>query len=215
MAGQASRGMIAVGVDCYYWAMLTLPADYLMSRGANRACYRHPDDAGRCIKLDLEPGVGRRPGMNQIEFENHSKLVKRLGERFYRHAPRCYGFVQTNEGKGLCFELVRDAGGGVSTRFDRYLGDTQCEADHAHTLIDRLYAFVLDADARLFDVNLHNLMVRQDADGSEQLVAIDWKGPKALREFIPASNYLPWFARRKIARRFVRLHDQAHSLAAG
>jgi len=193
--------------------MLVLSAHHLINRGANRDCYRHPDDPGRCIKLNRSDGRGTRDNTNELEYEHHAALAQRLGEAFYHHAPRGFGLVETNLGIGPCFELVRDADGAYATRLSQYIAETGCSPEHALALIDRLYDFVVSNNIALFDVNPHNLLVRRGADGQEDLVVIDWKGPKALREFIPASRFIPWFAQMKKARRFGRLREQVRQLA--
>lgn len=192
--------------------MLVLSAQHLINRGANRDCYQHPDEPDRCIKLNRSDGQGTRDNTNEIEYEHHTALTQRLGEAFYRHAPRGFGLVSTNLGTGPCFELIRDADGQCSARLRDYIIDTGCTQQHALTLIDRLYDFVVTNDIALFDVNPHNLLVRRRAQGKEDLIVIDWKGPKAIREFIPFSRFIPFFARMKRARRFDRLRSQVRQL---
>lgn len=192
--------------------MLVLTADHLINRGANRDCYRHPDDPNRCIKLNRSDGQGTHDNTNAIEYEHHTALSDRLGEAFYQHAPRGYGLVETNLGKGPCFELIRDSDGALSTRLSQYITEASCTPQHAIELIDRLYDFVMANNIGLFDVNPYNLLVRRGAEGQTDLIVIDWKGPKALREFIPASRLIPWFARMKKARRFQRLREQVKQM---
>ena len=194
--------------------MLVLSADHLINSGAHRDCYQHPDDRGRCIKLSRSDGGGTREGMNEIEYAHHTALAQRLGEVFYRFAPRCYGLVETNHGTGPCFEMIRDADGQCSTRLRDYINETCCTLEHALGLIEPLEAFVKVNQLALFDVNFNNLLVRKDADGQERLVVIDWKGPGALREFIPVSRMIPWIARMKTARRFKRLRQRVRQLVA-
>jgi len=193
--------------------MLVLSANDLINRGANRDCYRHPDDPHRCIKLNRSDGMGTRNDTNEIEYDYHCELAERLGEAFYRHAPRSFGLVETNLGTGLCFELIRDADGESSPRLITYIMETGCKLEDAIGLIDRLYDFVVANRVGLFDVNVHNLLVRRGADGREELVVIDWKGPKALREFIPLSRWIPWFGHFKRFRRFRRLRRYARLIA--
>ena len=193
--------------------MLVLNEDLLINRGANRDCYRHPSDPDRCIKLNRVDGKGTRDNTNAIEYEFHSALSERLGEALYRHAPRGYGLVETNLGTGPCFELIRDSDGSSSLRLIQYIPETDCSAEHAIAMIDRLYDFVLRHNIALFDINPHNLLVRRGPGGQEELIVIDWKGPKALREFIPVSRLIPWFARMKQARRFERLREKAWQYA--
>ncbi|MEM6391891.1 MAG: YrbL family protein [Planctomycetota bacterium] len=191
--------------------MLELSETDLLNRGANRACYRHPDEPGRCIKIDLPDGVGMRLGLNDLEFEHHRGLAERLGEGFYAHAPRCYGWLKTSLGPGLCFELVCNADGSRSRRLQDVIDEGQHRQDEVLGWVDRLRVFVRDNRVTLFDLNLHNLLVREEGSGGVggvDLVAIDWKGPKAVLEAIPVSAYLPFIARRKVARRFTRLREQ-------
>lgn len=189
--------------------MLTLAESDLINRGANRACYGHPEDPRRCIKVDLPSGSGTWQGLNQIEFDHYRELVDRLGESLYRHAPCCHGFVETSLGPGLCFDRVLNADGSPSVRIGVYIAEGARDLAEVLGLIDRLYGFVRDAGVMLFDVNLNNLLVRVDAFGEPELVAIDWKGAKALREWLPVSMLIPFVARRKVARRFARLKQQA------
>jgi hypothetical protein len=194
--------------------MLVLSAKHLINRGANRDCYQHPDDPGKCIKLNRSDGGGKRDGMNEIEYEHHAELAERLGEAFYQFAPRCFGIVETNLGKGPCFEMIRDADGQCSTRLRDYINASGCTLEHAYRLIDPLEAFVKTNRLALFDVNFNNLLVRSDADGQERLVVIDWKGPRALREFVPLSRIVPWVGRMKTARRFKRLRQRVQHLTS-
>ncbi|MEM6552388.1 MAG: YrbL family protein [Planctomycetota bacterium] len=189
--------------------MLTFTESDLINRGANRACYQHPEDARRCIKVDLPEGQGTRRGLNQIEFEHYGKLADRLGERLYRHAPRCHGFVETSLGPGLCFDRVLNADGSPSVRINFFIKHHSRDLEQVVQLVDRLHGFVRDAGVLLFDVNRHNLLVRVDAAGEPELIVIDWKGAQALREWLPVSSLLPYFGRRKVARRFARLREQS------
>lgn len=194
--------------------MLILTANHLINRGANRDCYQHPDDPGRCIKLNRGDGDGKREGMNEVEHAHYTALSERLGKAFYRHAPKGYGMVETNLGTGPCFELIRDADGARSTRLRDYLLEERNTLEHVMKLIDELEAFVNKNQLAIFDLNTHNLLVRRDTDGQEHLVIIDWKGPGAILEFIPISRWLPWMARMKTARRFTRLRRRTRAIAA-
>ena len=187
--------------------MIKLSDEGLLSRGANRACYQHPDFSGRCVKVDLGSQQGTRDGTNAIEFAFHTSLSRRLGEVFFHHAPQCYGTAETNRGQGLVFEMIRDVDGMVSRRLPDFLAEAPGRAAEALAGIDTFQAFVREHDIRLFDVNVHNLLVRRARDQPPRLVVIDWKGPAASREGIPVSRYIPWFAHRKIDRRFGRLRD--------
>ena len=80
-------------------------------------------------------------------------------------------------------------------------------------LVEDLATFVRQHRLRLFDLNLHNLLLQSRPDGSERLVVIDWKSAVANYEAIPISSAIPAVGRRKFARRLSRAIAQIRSLA--
>lgn len=76
--------------------MVHITDDLFLGKGGHRACYRHPDDQSKCIKIILNPD-----GKRTVDFE--LDFLRTLHKRGYFPCliPRFYGVVETNKGKGL------------------------------------------------------------------------------------------------------------------
>jgi len=210
---------------------VVLTDEQCIAVGQNRSCYLHPQNHDLCIKVDKPLGEGRNNtwpkrlrrrvlfwlpdiSSNRSEARFYQQQRQRIGDDFYRHAPRFEGAVSTNLGPGLAFELIRDSDGQMSRRLADCLAGQPQDVEQFVDLVDELYAFVRQHDVPLFDPNLHNLLVQRRSDQRDRLVVIDWKGGAANRELIPLSTLLPTHARRKVTRRFERIRKKLRTRAA-
>jgi hypothetical protein len=182
--------------------MIKLTQDHLIGKGRTRFCYRHPDDSGKCIKIDKRaPG-----GATEKEALYYQKLGRFRPNLAYTHIPRFYGFVETSLGRGGVFDLIRDEDTGeISKSLSHYIRTGEAAVDNPLWLeAHRAYMKTLYEEAVIIrDFNPGNLCARRMRDGSYQLVSIDGIGH---RDFIPLCDCFPWFARRKL-RRHVRLKN--------
>ncbi|MFE8072888.1 YrbL family protein [Marinobacteraceae bacterium S3BR75-40.1] len=191
------------------------------ARGGNRLCFVHPDDAGRCVKVrrpdftleDRRRKKGFPKNLKPLSsFDDNLEesrvmtgLEKRYGERIFRHVSRCYGFVDTDFGKGLVSELIRDGNGAISQTLKKYLWDhgltEECQA-----AVQALGDFWQSQAVPSRDLLLHNIVVQRNNDGTiERLVVIDGLGSSGL---IPA-GWLPHsLQQRKSARKVANLHER-------
>ena len=193
-------------------------AEHAFARGGNRLCFIDPADRNRCIKVlrpDRSPEVRRAEKKfpkslkplhvfddNLSEQRVYDMIDRLTGEPAYRFIPRCFGFVDTNLGRGLCSELIRDENGLISISLKQYVWQ--------HGVTD-----TLDSALRWFasgwralgmpsrNLLLHNIVVEQSATGIERLVVIDGLG---WADFFPLAYYLPPLARYKAARKIKSLY---------
>ena len=177
------------------------------ARGGNRLCFVHPHDPDRVVKVRRPDftlaDVRRKKGFprnlrplssfddNREEYAVMQDIDRRLGEPVYALVSRCYGFEDTDMGRGLVSELIRDGDGRISRTLKQHIWDDG-------------YGEALQAAVRRFgeawvalavpsrDLLVHNLVVQCSAGGEVQrLVAIDGLGstgmlpdrlrPRALR----------------------------------
>jgi hypothetical protein len=179
--------------------------------GGRRACYVHPLDPLKCVKVlrtddrrtvrhkkTLVPARWRRKYDNNVhEKRVIEDLQKRLGPVMGHHLPRSYGMVATDLGPGLVLDLVRDYDGPIS-RSLRELLTTGYPLEKLRPSYEEFAEFLqknLILTRKLLD---HNLVVSMQADGSGRMVLIDGLGDPA---FLPLSRWLPPLGRAKIARR--------------
>jgi hypothetical protein len=179
--------------------------------GGRRACYVHPLDSLKCVKVlrtDARRTVRHKktiiPAHWRRAYDNnaHEKRVledleKRIGPAMGRHLPRSYGMVPTDLGPGFVLDLVRDQDGRIS-RSLRELITTGYALEKLRPSFDEFGYFLsenLILTRKLLD---HNLVVSMQADTPGRMVLIDGLGDPA---FIPFSRWIPHLGRAKIARR--------------
>jgi len=207
--------------------MLILGDTSPFARGGRRLCYVHPRDPSRCVKVlrtdderFIKTGRTLVPGFLRNEYDNNederrtlTALQRRLGDA-YRHLPRCEGYVETDLGKGLVLELVRDDDGQISrsvreallsgTPLEELRGAYEEMTAHfiAHGVVTRA---ILD----------HNLTA-QRTGGGWRMTLIDGFGDSTLiplRSFIPAMRHST--ARKQARRGWERLESVAAQVRAG
>jgi hypothetical protein len=197
--------------------------------GGRRLCFVHPGDPSKCVKVlrtDDERFVktGRTlvPAFLRREYDNNederralSRLWRRLGEREYRHLPRCYGYEATDLGRGLVLDLVRDADGRISRSVREALaaGATLEEIRPAY---DEMAAHFVKHAVETRAILEHNLSAQRLADGRYRLVLIDGFGDPAwipVRSLVPALRRAT--ARKRAERGWERIEGIAREIERG
>jgi len=192
---------------------LTLTDIEPFARGGNRLCFVHPDYADRCIKV-RRPDFSladrrRRKGFpknlkplssfddNLEESRVMTELDQQFGEALYPMVSRCFGFEDTDMGKGLTSELIRDADGPISHTLKQYIWDNGY-TDDCRRAVTAFGQNWLELGVPSRDLLLHNIVAQRAADGHiQRLVVIDGLG----NPNIVPMRFLPLSWRRKKARR--------------
>jgi hypothetical protein len=177
--------------------MIELCEKWFLSKGQTRACYIHPEDPSKVIKVDF---IDKGYEQTAKEALYYRKIARLKPDIEYDFIPRFHGSVETNLGKGGIFDLIRDEDTGeVSKTLADYYRDGGMQSGRASwdEAFSRFRERLYSTGVIIKDLNMRNLCVQRRLDGSRHLVAIDGIGH---RDFIPLCDYLPWFARRKIRR---------------
>lgn len=180
--------------------------------GGHRVCYVHPQYPDRVVKV-------RRPEFTLEDLRRTKKFPKNLrplawlddsreeyavmraidahlGEAAYAVLSRNYGFEETDFGKGLCSELIRNSDGRVSRTLMQHLWEDGYTPALQQVVADFSRAWVeLGIPSR--DLLLHNLVVQCAAGEPVRIVAIDGLGSAGM---IP-HWWLPRVIRQQRARR--------------
>lgn len=194
------------------------------SQGGNRLCFIHPEDPNRCIKTlraDRTPDIKRAEAnfpknMKPLKYFNdnlqeaavYDKIDRCVGEPAYKLIPRCYGFVDTNLGPGLCSDMVRDDDGLISITMKQYIWTYGKNAQISQALqtFGELWGDLGMPSRQLL---LHNLVVRCIDSVPARLYLIDGLG---WPDMVPVAYWSKRLARKKAHRRVNSLHRAIDNL---
>jgi hypothetical protein len=187
--------------------MLELSEDLLIGTGRRRRCFQHPDDPGKCVKVSYR--IGERE-MGSKREEAYYRKYERRGCSL-QHLAKFYGTVETNQGLGYVFELVRDADGSISPSLGELVRGGVPVDELKNELVElRDYMFTEGVIAG--DFNQGNILVQQQEGGRRKLVIIDGLGNS---DFVKVADYLKPFRDRKLRRKWEKLWGRLKYYEAG
>ena len=141
--------------------------------GNDRDCWQHPSNLDLCIKV-AKPEQ-ERP-QNDIDF-HYAQHLKKQDISGY-HMPRVYGWVLTDKGPGLVFDLIRDYGGTVSKRLLVALSDADISFAQAEQIVAQAFTWLIENRVILADYGIDNLLVQNYAPGLYRIVIVDGLGAR-------------------------------------
>ncbi len=173
-----------------------------IGQGRERACYVHPDDPRLAVKLPLTDTSEQ----SQREIRFYRKLRRRKAMHS-KHIPAFHGLADTNHGTGIVVDLIRDYDGQISRPMNWYLAEGY-PVEEFEPLLKELYESFLD-NRIIFnhDLTIGNLLLQKRSMTRGRLVAIDGLGDTVAIGWLDA---IPWFARRKIRRRWIRFLERLY-----
>lgn len=194
------------------------------ARGGNRMVYVHPERPEVCIKLprtDVDLAVKRRrKGLkgrlkpaatfddNRAEALTLTELHGRVGGSLAAFVPRFLGWVETDLGRGVAVDLIRDDDGAIATPLKQYVWERGFDAG-LETALAEFTAYWIRERVPSRELLLHNVVARRRGDGSVGLVVIDGLGNADL---LPLSRWSRVLARRKSSRKAARLRTRIEDL---
>ena len=158
--------------------MLILKEEDFIGKGSERACYLHPNDKNKAVK---------------VTYKNNKREMND-----WQHLPRFYGEVETNQGEGFIIEVIRDYDGEVSKTFAHYI--TENGVDFHKKEIEEFKDYFL-RNRIIFNYGMmpKNILLRKRSKEKTELVLIDGLGDVS---HFTLPNKIPYFARRRITRRW-------------
>lgn len=157
---------------------LILAKEHFIARGGERECYSHPLDPTKVVKvLYKKDGVyaynGSRNDLDRIYYN----FLKKSKISFF-NLTKCYGFANTNLGKGLIFDKVCDYNGKISMALSDVIAKKILNSTTESTLINNLQTYVLKNNILFIDSGLHNILCCEYEKNKYKLVIIDGLGAK-------------------------------------
>lgn len=206
--------------------ILILNESDIVASGQWRACYRHPLDSGKCIKVVITQSfshlkkktVGNiyrkllapkfsRKDSNDREWLYYDYL-RAKGPVVNDCVAKIHGFVTTSSGRGLVAELITDYDGELSLTFEQMISQRRAWPDNFKLLVDDFCSVLIEHDVRLYDLNLGNLALQQVQKDVFKIKAIDVKGAEDSKSFLRLDRYFPLLAQAKMKRRIKRLKEK-------
>ncbi len=188
-------------------------ADDAFSRGGNRLCFVHPGDSNRCIKVlrsDRLPAIKRSEKSfpknlksldafddNAQEMVVYEKIQKCIGESAFELIPRCYGYLDTNLGAGLCSDMIRDDDGQIAITLKQYLWQYGKTAEIL-LCIEQFGQRWQELGMPSRNLLLHNIVIQCRNGVPDRLYVIDGLG---WSDLFPIGYLLPSQARRKAGKK--------------
>jgi len=171
------------------------------ARGGNRLCFVDPRDSSCCIKVlrpDRSPKLRRqekgwlkrlRPlsqfDENLEEFAVWQVIERRIGLDAFTLISRCHGFVDTNFGRGLVMELIRDGDGKISKTLKQYLWENGLTPEIKAAVAKFANAWIqLGMPSK--KLLLHNMLLKKNA-AMNNIFVIDGLG---WASSVPISKYV-------------------------
>ena len=180
--------------------MIRLKDKMPIAVSTTRACYPHPEDAGKVIKIVRQKDISSKNNANWQEWQHYNYLLKHHGKLDFIN--ECFGFIETDLGQGLIWQCVRDYNGEIASNMkDIVRSPEKYDLIKIEKVLNNYCDLLIKKNIQLFDLNPLNVMIRICSEGTYQAVAVDIKGRYANYEFIPISTYIPFFSRRKLRRR--------------
>lgn len=169
---------------------------YLIGKGTERWCFRHPEKADTVIKLSSE-GASRQ---TKRELDYLESLEKR-GVPF-KHLPALGRRVNVPGYVGFEETMVKDFDGTPSRGLWWYLERAdKTVRDKLPAVLEELRRYFEKHSVVLCDLNVSNILIQEPVKGEYRAMMIDGTGTT---DFIPACRYVPLLARLKLKRQWTR-----------
>ena len=167
-----------------------------IGEGRERACYIHPVDPRLAIKIP----TGKTHDQTNRDIKFYRRM-KRIGLAEDAPIPRYHGVAETNLGRGIVVDMIRNYDGEISRPLNWYLGQG-VPIEEFHRFLDELKQSFLDNQIIFnHDMNIGNLLFQLTSNRSARLVAIDGLGDTVALDWL---DRIPFLVRRKIERRWKR-----------
>lgn len=115
---------------------------------------------------------------NNIEYK-YFKVLEKLKVPF-THISKCYGYIETNLGKGLVFDKVCDYNEKVSLSLKHTMKENRLSKDIEDKLLRDLKEYIFENNILFIDYSIDNILCCEYKKGKYRLVIIDGLGAKRL-----------------------------------
>ena len=145
-----------------------------IARGGERDCYLHPLDDKKVIKIVHGYSDIINRNQNDLDYK-YFKFLEKLKVPF-SNITRCYGYIDTNLGKGLIFDKVFDYNGKISITFLDTIIQNKFTKYEENELVEDLKNYLFKNNILFIDIGLYNVLCCEYEEGKYRLIIIDGLG---------------------------------------
>lgn len=174
---------------------IILDDSLFIGEGGSRKCYIHPYEKDLCIKV-----TKKKSDKRSVKREvGYFKRLNKRGKSFDMIS-KYIGKVQTDQGEGETYELVRDYDGLISKDLKYYLNLKDEELNKKiMKLVEELRQYLIKEDILFSDLCSHNILLKKISQSEYKLVVIDGIGDN---NQIPLLEYIPPLGIKKSIRKW-------------
>lgn len=154
---------------------IILNNNLFLGKGGGRACYIHPEDETKVIKITYSD-EGRINSQNSIDFK-YINYIKEL-DKDLSHISCCYTYVETNLGTGLIFDRVVNYDKTPSKSFRYFIANKLISLELQKELLDELKKYLEKEEILFVDNSSTNILCQEIEKDKYKLVIIDGLGAK-------------------------------------
>lgn len=172
----------------------------ILGSGNERVCYIHPDNPKLCVKI-YHP---------QDEIFKHTKVMRQQNEMEYfyfrslssrkvpfLYLPRCYGWVETDLGRGLLFDRIVNDDGSPSQNITELMVQGKISESEVAEILNNIGVFLNQYKVNICDVNPEHILI-QNVNGELIPKIIDGVGSRYNNWKLYFISYFPYFSKKKI-----------------
>lgn len=145
-----------------------------LGKGGERKSFIHPKDNDKIIKITyLE---GKHNNQNILEYKYY-KFLERSNIDFSK-IPRCFDYINTNYGKGLIFERIKNYDDSKIKTFSFYVKHNIFTREYDLRLIEELKEYIFRNEILFVDASLSNIFCKKIEENKYELIIFDGLGGK-------------------------------------
>lgn len=200
--------------------MIDLSGCKPFASGSNRHCYRHPDDVGRCLKINRTENIEARyqrqlpskkllgkqrlnDNLQELKAYRQAAItrlrIRGEDDLVWRHLPRFHGSTNTTLGSANESELILCSDGSVAPTLESRLKKATLSPELAEA-IERFLDWLQHTQILTRNLLPHNLVVT-DRSGRAELFLVDGLGAPT---FPAALATIPGWSSHYISRKIRR-----------
>ena len=187
--------------------ILELSDTLIIAKGGERTCYSHPLDSTKVIKI--LHALKTHNNQNELEYSYMKFLDKRNTD--LSAVTQCYGFVNTNKGKGLVFDRVLDFDGKASKSFRYMIANQIIPLGEQKKLINELKNYLEVNHVLFVDTSLTNIFCPLINETEYKLIIVDGLGAKRLGFKFFLYKFSKIYTKYKIKRqweKFIQMYEK-------